>query len=354
MRRWISVGILAANMKPSSFGFALLMTAAVAAPPHAQAPTKRNEPGALRVRLLGTNGGPTINAQRLGISTLVEAGSETLVFDCGRGSSAGLSRLGIPIAEVRKVFLTHLHSDHVVGIPELYLFPWASANRKLPFEVWGPTGTTSMMDHLRRAFAFDIHVRRDVDEKFPAEGIRVIAHDIREGVIYQSNGVKVTAFAVDHRPVTPSFGYRVDYGGYSVVLSGDTRPSENLVKFAQGADVLIHEIGTWKKDPLLNGPPDELIPGTNVTREQRRIIAEHHTDAEQVGAVFEAVKPRLAVLSHYAQNGNILPLVRKTYAGPIELGEDELTIDIGTSISVERFTPPAGRGGSTPSPGPLH
>jgi len=169
-------------------------------------------------------------------------------------------------------------------------------------------------------------------------------------VIYESNGVRVTAFLVDHRPVTPSFGYRLDYSGYSVVISGDTRPSENLVKFAQGADVLIHEIGTWKKDPLLSGPPDELIPGTNVTRRQRRTIAEHHTDAEEVGAVFEKVKPRLAVLSHYAPNANILPLVRKTYAGPIELGEDELTIDIGASINVKRFTPPASAAGSSPGP----
>ena len=87
-----------------------------------------------------------------------------------------------------------------------------------------------------------------------------------------------------------------------------------------------------------------------MTRRQRRTIAEHHTDAEEVGAVFEKVKPRLAVLSHYAPNANILPLVRKTYAGPIELGEDELTIDIGASISVERVTPAASGAGSTPSP----
>jgi ribonuclease Z len=150
--------------------------------------------------------------------------------------------------------------------------------------------------------------------------------------------------------VTPAFGYRLDYGGYSVVISGDTRPSENLVKFAQGTDVLIHEIGTWKSDPVLSGPPDELIPGTNVTRRQRTIIAEHHTDAEQVGVVFDKVKPRLAVLSHYAPNANILPLVRNAYAGAIELGEDELTIDIGASIRVVRFAPARSGAGSAPDP----
>jgi ribonuclease Z len=246
------------------------------------------------------------------------------------------------------VFITHLHSDHVVGIPELYLFPWASSGRKFPFEVWGPTGTQSMMDHLQQAFAFDIHVRRDVDEKFSPDGIRAIAHDIAEGVIYEANGVKVTAFLVDHGPVTPAFGYRVDYEGHSVVMSGDTRRSESLIKHAQGVDVLIHEIGTWKSDPQFSGPPEGLFPGTNQTRQQRRTIAEHHTDAEEVGGVFDKVKPRLAVLSHYTPNPNILPLVRKMYSGRFELGEDEMTIDIGTSIDVERLTP-ASSGSGAPS-----
>jgi ribonuclease Z len=334
-------------MKLLRLGLALLMTADVTSAAHAQPSSARNEVGTLRVRLLGTNGGPTVNAQRLGISTLVEVGREKLVFDCGRGSPMGLSRLGIPVADVRKVFITHLHSDHVVGIPELYLFPWASTGRALPFEIWGPKGTKSMMDHLQQAFAFDIRVRRDVDEKFSPEGIRAIAHDIREGVIYELNGAKVTAFLVDHGPVTPAFGYRVDYAGRSVVISGDTRPSENLVKFAQGADVVIHEIGTWKQDPLLSGPQDELYAGSRLTRRQRRTIAEHHTDAEEVGKVFERVKPRLAVLSHYAPNANILPLVRMTYVGPFELGEDEMTIDIGSSIDIERFKPASSEAGPT-------
>jgi len=324
-------------MKLLSLGFGVLVAAAIASAGHAQSLSARTESGTLRVRLLGTGGGPNINALRLGISTLVEAGGDKLVFDCGRGSPMSLSRLGIPVSDVRKVFLTHLHSDHVVAIPELYLFPWASTNRKLPFEVWGPAGTKSMMDHLRQAFAFDIRVRRDVDEKYSPEGIRAIAHDIREGTIYELNGVKVTAFLVDHGPVTPAFGYRVDYGGHAVVISGDTRPSENLIKFAHGADVLIHEIGTWKQDPLLSGPQDEPYPGTGLTRGQRRTIAAHHTDAEEVGAVFERVKPRLALLSHYAPNANILGLVRKTYAGPFELGEDDMTINVGASISVERY-----------------
>ena len=99
-----------------------------------------------------------------------------------------------------------------------------------------------MMSHLEQAYQFDIHIRRDVDEKLPAQGVVVVAKDIEQGVVYQNGDVKVTAFTVDHAPVKPAFGYRVDYAGHSVVLSGDTRYSENLIQFSQGTDLLIHEV----------------------------------------------------------------------------------------------------------------
>jgi ribonuclease Z len=294
----------------------------------------------LTVILLGTAGGPTILAQRLGISTLVVAGSETLLFDCGRGAPIGMVRASISPADVTKVFLTHLHSDHVIALPELYLYPWASEGRTTPLQVWGPDGTRAMMEHLQKAFAFDIHIRRDVDEKFSAEGIEVIATDIHEGVVYQANGVKVTAFLVDHGPVKPAFGYRIEYQGRSVVMSGDTRPSENLIKFAKGADLLIHEVGRWKQDPALVGPPDELLPNSRATRRQAKIVAEHHTDPLEAGKVFEMVRPKLAIFSHYNGTASaILTLVRQSYAGPVEFGEDGMTIDVGETIDIQRFTP---------------
>src|SRR5262249_20558705 len=220
---------------------------------HQAAGPQPTDTGTLRVLLLGTLAGPSINAQRLGIATLVVAGPEKLLFDAGRSVTTGMARLSIDSVDVTKVFLTHLHSDHIVGIPELYLFPWASQGRSVPVDVWGPDGTRSMMEHLQTAFDYDIHVRRDVDEKFSAEGIRVKATDIQQGLVYEANGVKVTAFLVDHGPVKPALGYRVDYRGHSVVMSGDTKPSDNLVKFAEGADVLIHEVGRSKNDPALDG-----------------------------------------------------------------------------------------------------
>jgi len=198
-----------------------------------------------------------------------------------------------------------------------------------------------MIEHLLEAFSFDIHIRRDVDEKYPSEGIRVIANDIREGVVHEANGVKVSAFVVDHGPVKPAFGYRVDYQGHSVVISGDTKPSESLVKYSRNVDVLIHELGQSKQAPFLTGPPDELIPNSRLTRRQARTIVDHHTDAAEAGQLFQRVQPKLAVFSHYASivRADVLRAVTQSYAGRVEFGEDLMTIEIGSAINIRPFTP---------------
>lgn len=300
--------------------------------------TRNGDNATLKVILLGTAGGPRFSADRLGIATLVIAGAERLLFDCGRSATAGMTRMAINPADVTKVFLTHLHSDHIVSLPELYLFPWASGGRSVPLRVWGPDGTRSMMDYLQKAFQFDIHIRRDVDERYSPEGIKVIATDIREGVAYEAYGLTVTAFLVDHGPVKPAFGYRVDYRGRSVVISGDTKPSDNLVKFSSGVDVLIHEVSRSKQDPALSGPPNERMPGGFNTRQQARAILDHHTDPAEAAQVLEKVKPKLALFSHFnVERDATLRLVRQSYAGPVEFGEDGMTIDIGDKIEVRRF-----------------
>ncbi len=303
---------------------------------HAQQPAARVGPD-IRVILLGTQAGPTFAAQRLGIGTLVIAGKEQLLFDAGRGITTGMVRAGVDAAAVTRVFLTHLHSDHIISLPELIISPWAFQGRAVPLQVWGPDGTRAMMQHFEEALAFDIHMRRDVDEKFPAEGVRVLATDIREGIVYESNGVKVTAFLVDHGPVKPAFGYRIDFKGRSVAISGDTRPTANLVKYCAGVDLLIHELSRWKQDPLLSGPPGELLPNSSLTRGQARAIAEHHTDGVEAGMVLAQVKPKLAVFSHYnADPRAALPLVRQHYDGPVEFGVDLMEIDIGGQVSIQR------------------
>ncbi len=282
---------------------------------------------AIKVTLLGT-GSPLPRMDRFGPSILVEAGKEKLLFDCGRGAAQRLNQLKVPFPDVTALFLTHLHSDHVVGIPDVWLTGWIRG-RKAPLRVWGPPGTKNMMTHLAQAYEFDIHIRRDVDEKFAGAAVEVVAKDIGEGVVYESNGVKVTAFTVDHGVVKPALGYRVDFDGHSVVLSGDTRYSENLVRFSQGADVLVHEVidaeAFRAQAPFLNA-------------EQVKNVIAHHTTPELAGTVFTKVKPKLAVYSHIVPGDtpNVIPLTRTTYSGPLEMGEDLMVIEIGEKVEVHR------------------
>lgn len=285
-------------------------------------PPDQNE---IRVTLLGTAGGPPVRVGVAGISTLVEAGGDRFLFDAGRGVMQRLVQAGRPMAGVSKLFLTHLHSDHVVDIPDLLLTPWSTSARGVPLEVWGPEGTRDMMTHLERAFAFDIHMRRDVDEHTPAAGIQVVARDIQEGTVYQGNGVTIRAFLVDHGPIKPAYGYRVDFRGHSVCLSGDTRPSTSLVEACRKVDVLIHE-----------ATDDEALRRMIPNRQLVEAIIAHHTTPEQAADVFRRVAPRLAVFSHVPPGDAIVTRTRRTYTGRVEQGEDLMVIDVGENVVVRR------------------
>jgi len=309
--------------------FIILVTAL---PVHAQS---------LKVTLLGT-GRPDPVIDRFGPATLVEAGNQTLLFDCGRGASQRLWQMKIPLSKIDALFLTHLHSDHTVGIPDLWLTGWLPTpygRRKAPLQVLGPEGTNAMMSSLREAYKWDVRVRRD-GEGLPRSGSEIEARNIRQGVVYEHDGLKVTAFNVDHGGILrPAFGYRIDYGGKSVVISGDTRPNENLVGFARKADVIIHEVFAARPE-LLEKSPDA------------RRIAGFHTSPEEAGRIFERIKPKLAVYTHVVlltTDPSITPpplsdltsRTRTTYQGPLEIGEDLMTILVGDSVSIRRFNPPA-------------
>ena len=284
----------------------------------------------IRVTLLGTAAGPPARPGVAGISTLVVAGDDRFLFDAGRGFMQRLVQTGLPMSAVSRLFLTHLHSDHVVDVPDLLLMGWAGPPpRRAPLEVWGPEGTRDMMEHLQQAFAFDIHMRRDVDEHSPASGIEVIARDIGEGTVYEKNGVTITAFLVDHGPVRPSYGYRVNHGGRSVCLSGDTRPSENLVKACHGVDLLIHEAIDQDVVRKLVANNDQLFEA----------IVAHHTTPEQAADIFRRTAPRLAVFSHIPPVSAILERTRRSYKGRVEYGEDLMVIDVGDEIVVRRPPP---------------
>ena len=276
----------------------------------------------IKVTLLGT-GSPAPDVNRFSACILVEVGRRRVLFDAGRGCVVRLQQARVSWPDVTAIFVTHLHSDHVLAIPDILLTGWTSG-RAAPLEVRGPEGTREMMTHLVQAYQFDIRTRVANARQPP----QVDASDISPGEVYERDGMTVTAFEVDHGEVKPAFGYRIDAGGQSVVLSGDTRFSENLIRNAQGADVLIHEVA---------------LGGQNLSAQQQFAL-DLHTVPERAAEVFRRVRPRLAVYSHILLVGNVTAdslaaTTRRTYSGPLEIGLDLTVIEVGPRITVSRITP---------------
>lgn len=274
----------------------------------------------VRVTLLGT-GSPTLSAERLGPCMLVEAGNERLLFDAGRGCAIRLAQARVPWSDLTNVFLTHLHADHTFALPDLFLMGWI-LGRADPLQVRGPTGTKEMLASMIHALDVDIASRLGSGMR-ARQPPKYVATEIEGGVVYERGGMKVTAFEGDHS-VKPAFGYRIDFNGRSVVLSGDTRYSETLIRNAQGVDVLVHEV--------VFGSPD-------MTAEQQ-LIANAHTLPEKAAQAFTATKPKLAIYSHLILFGvsddDVMAATRKVYSGRVEMGTDLTVIEIGDNITVRR------------------
>ncbi|MDA9440441.1 ribonuclease Z [Bradyrhizobium sp. CCBAU 51745] len=286
-----------------------------------------------RVTLLGT-GVPIPRPDRFGPSTLIEAGNHTLLIDAGRGATMRLFQLGVPIGKLDALLLTHFHSDHTVGIPDLWLTGWLSsyfANRRRPFNVIGPVGTARLMHHLEAAYAQDIEIRIE-DEKLAREHAAITVKEFSEdGIVYEAGDLKVIAFSVDHgEAIRPAYGYRIEYQSRVAVISGDTRYNANVVRYGAGADLLVHEVAMARLELL-----DEIYI-------QR--ILNHHTSPQEAGRVFAKTRPKMAAFTHLVMLasravaapsiGDLISATRETYSGPLVVGEDLLSFEIGETVTV--------------------
>ncbi|BFL63057.1 MBL fold metallo-hydrolase [Roseomonas mucosa] len=276
-----------------------------------------------RVTVLGS-GTPMPSAQRFGNATLVECGHRRLLFDFGRGCTIRLWQLRIPLGSIDAHFLTHHHSDHTAGLPDLWLTGWLRppyGRRAAPLLLYGPPGTEAMAKGLRAAYAADIGTRL-ADEHNPEEGIRIDARDVAPGLVHEQDGLRVLAFDNDHgEMVRPSYGYRIEYRGRVVVLAGDTRYSQEVVRQGRGADLFLHPV-TLIPEALLAGDP------------AYRAVYSHLASPDDAARAFREAKPRLAALYHVGLNGNatladLQSAIRTGYDGPLMIASDLTAFGIG-------------------------
>ncbi len=252
-----------------------------------------------KVVLLGT-GTPAPDPDRSGPATAVIVDDVAYIVDLGpgvvrraRAAATARSLKALEPTNLRIAFVTHLHSDHTIGFPDLIFTPW-TMGRRVPLEVYGPKGLKEMSDHLLAAYHIDIDTRTNPDgnqRTFP-EGSKVNAHEIASGVVYKDGKVTVTAFATKH--AMESYGYRFDTPDRVVVISGDTNPTQATVDACRGCDVLVHEVHTpaWlAARPEAGGAPAGTF---------RRFSEKYHTTTAQLAKLASEAKPRLLILYHYS------------------------------------------------------
>ena len=289
-------------------------------------PALAEEAGAVQVHLLGT-GGPELTPTRQGMSTLIEANEQTLIFDVGRGALQNIYLSRIDPRSVTKIFLTHLHSDHIEGLPTIWMTPWFMFARRPGLEIWGPQGTQRMVDGMRMMYGHDVEHRSN--PVFKREYLDATVHEIVEGVVYEAGGVKVTAFPVEHDDGNPAFGYRIDAAGRSVLLTGDTTYNENVVKYGMNDDLIVSNVVAFGDAMTKAGV---LKPVLN------KLMT-----PEQAAATFLQTRPRLALFSHIvkkelpgdAGDDVVIERTRKAgYDGPLAMGQDRMTIEVGAEVKI--------------------
>jgi len=274
-----------------------------------------------RLVLLGTAGGPRIRKNRSNSAQAIVAGGKIYIVDCGYGVARQMVLAGLALPQLRHVFITHHHSDHDIELGPLLQIAWLSG-LTTPVDCWGPPPLRQMLRDYLRYEAYDIAVRTKDEGRVPFASL-VRTHELRGGgPVMRDENVRVSAAKVYHPPVDLALAYRFDAPDRSIVISGDTRFSENLVRLARGADVLVHEAMLPQYVPQLVS----AVPGQ---KQLTRSVLSHHTSAEQAGQVAAEAGVKMLVLSHLVPTGDPdvpdsewIAAASRHFSGPIIVGRD--------------------------------
>jgi ribonuclease Z len=261
--------------------------------------------------MLGT-GTPNPDPDRSGPAVAVVANGQPYLVDCGPGVVRRAAAAGLEMPSLTRLFITHLHSDHTMGYADLILTPWV-LERTEPLEVFGPPGTRAMTEHILAAYAEDIDNRLHGSQPQNATGIEVRVHEIEEGAVYRDANIHVTAFAVPHGSWEHAFGYRFEAPDRSIVISGDTTPSDSVVDACDGCDILVHEV----------------CSKTGLDRRTADWKAYHlasHTTGIDLGKLAARARPKLLVLYHQllwsATTDELMAEIRQGFDGAVVFADD--------------------------------
>ena len=279
----------------------------------------------IEVTLLGT-GSPIPDARRAGPSTLVRAGDQTFLVDCGRGVLMRTAALGVGANAISALLLTHLHSDHIADLGDVLISRWVSnfAPNQPPLPIIGPPGTAEVVENTLKAFGPDIGYRiahhADLTAPPPVE-----VEEVTDGVVWGRDGVAITVAPTDHRPVAPTIGFRVEHNGASVVLAGDTVPCPTLDALAAGAGALVHTV--IRKD-LVDAMPMQRI----------RDICDYHSTVEQAADTAARAGVGILILTHYVppiapgQEDDWRALAATVFDRQIEIGDDLHRVEVHPGV----------------------
>jgi ribonuclease Z len=295
--------------------------------------------GGLHVILCGT-GTPVADPDRAGPCVAVIAGGKFLLVDAGPGSWENVQRWQLPRSQLSGLLLTHFHSDHIAEVGEVTVQSWIGG-RSQPLPVYGPAGVDSLVEGFQRAYSFDAQYRvaHHGEAAMPPSGSVARAQIIPEStgdagtVVLDDAGVKVTAFSVDHQPVKPAVGYRVDYNGRSVVISGDTEKSAAIAHHARGADLLVHE--ALAKDLISQMSTRLGALGAQRLAKLTADIVDYHTSPTEAAEIAKLAGVRMLVLTHLVPapaNAVLQRLflrgVGEVWDGEVVLGDDGMHFDL--------------------------